>query len=406
MASEPSDAVQRAELERRTERWFVRQGIPHFIERYRATTDVFTRAVGFLYLVFVLQILNGLNLEWPWWANALALLASAGILLGAVAALNRSRGRPWYRRPDRVGAPELAAFVLLPAVLPAVFGGQFASAGLTVVGNLVLLGLTYVVVSFGIIPMARWAVQQAFRQIADLVAVVLGTLPLLLLFTMFMFLNAELWDVVDEMPGLLFAISVGLLVALGSVLLLVQLPSELGEVGRFDTWGAVDELTVDTPVADVGVADLPDPPDAPPLGRRARANVGLLLYVGQATQVLLVALVIGAFYFLFGLVTVGESTIQQWTARDDLEVIATWPFFGEELTVTPYLIRASLFVAGIAGLQFVVSALRDEEYRREFAQDAVAELRRAFAVRALYLARVVDDAAPSRAASRSTEIAT
>ena len=124
------DERERGEVERRTERWFVRQGIPHFIERYRATTDVFTRAVGFLYLVFVLQVLNGLNLDWPWWANTLALLASAGILLGAVALLNRSRGRPWYRRPDRVGPIELTAFVVLPAILPAVFGGQVAGQAL------------------------------------------------------------------------------------------------------------------------------------------------------------------------------------------------------------------------------------------------------------------------------------
>jgi hypothetical protein len=263
----------------------------------------------------------------------------------------------------------------------------------------VLLGLTYVVVSFGVIPMARWAVQQAFRQLADLVNVVLSTLPLLLLFTMFMFLNAELWDVVDEIPSELFVISVGMLVALGSVLLLVQLPRELGNVAHFDSWAEVDELTVGTPVESVTIEALDDPPVAPPPTRRARANVGLLLYFGQATQVLLVALVIGAFYFLFGLVTVSETTIEQWTARDDLDVVATWSFLGNELSITPYLIRASIFVAGIAGLQFVVSALRDEDYRREFAKDAVASLRRVFAVRALYLARVAGDGQSSASTS-------
>lgn len=396
MATEPAD-LDGTELERRVERWFVRQGIPHFIERYSATTDVFTRAVGFLYLAFVLQILNGLNLDWPWWANTLALVASAAILLGAIALVNRTRGRPWYRRPDRVGPPELAAFVLLPALLPLVFGGQVGVALLTVVGNLLTLGLTYVVVSFGLIPMGRWAVQQTVRQITDLVNVVMRTLPLLLLFTMFMFLNAELWDVVDEIPDAFFAISVGLLVGLGAVLLLAQLPSELGGVAQFDSWAQVAELTEGTPVEDVRVDALADPPTVPAPGRRARFNVGLLLYFGQATQVLLVALVIGAFYFAFGLVTVGESTIRTWTARDDLEVVATWGLLGHDLAVTPYLIRASVFVAAIAGLQFVVSALRDEDYREELAKDAVAALRRVFAVRAVYLARVADpDASAAR----------
>jgi hypothetical protein len=87
---------------------------------------------------------------------------------------------------------------------------------------------------------------------------------------------------------------------------------------------------------------------------------------------------------------VSESTIELWTAKDELRAIATWHLFGQDVTVTANLLRSSAFVAAIAGLQFVVSALRDETYRREFAEDVVGELHRVLAVRALYLARVVD----------------
>ena len=82
--------------------------------------------------------------------------------------------------------------------------------------------------------------------------------------------------------------------------------------------------------------------------------------------------------------------------------MATWSFLGNDLAVTPYLIRASIFVAGITGLQFVVSALRDEDYRREFAKDAISGLRRVFAVRALYLARVAGDGQPSSSITTAT----
>ena len=37
----------------RVERWFIRQGIPHFIHRYSAGQDVLTRAVPVLSLVFL-----------------------------------------------------------------------------------------------------------------------------------------------------------------------------------------------------------------------------------------------------------------------------------------------------------------------------------------------------------------
>jgi hypothetical protein len=264
--------------------------------------------------------------------------------------------------------------------------------------NLVVLGLTYLVVSYGVIPMIRWGMTQTVRQLRDIVNVMARTLPLLLLLTMFMFLNAELWDVVDEIPMSYFVISTGLLFGLGALFLLLQLPREMDETGRFESWSQIGRLTVDTPVEEVSAAGLDDPPSPPTLGRRARFNVALLLYLGLAIQVLLVAGLIGSFYFLFGLFTVGESTILLWTNQSSIHHLASWSFLGGELVVTGPLVRSALFVATIAGLQFVVSAITDEAYRREFADDIVLELRQALAVRALYLARVVD---PRQVASPS-----
>ncbi len=52
-----------AELIETTERWFLARGIPHFIEDYRATDDVFTRALPVLALVFLVELLGAANLE-------------------------------------------------------------------------------------------------------------------------------------------------------------------------------------------------------------------------------------------------------------------------------------------------------------------------------------------------------
>jgi hypothetical protein len=52
---------------REIERAFRRAGLPNLIEGYSAAEDVFTRALPFLTLVFLLEILNALNLEWIWW---------------------------------------------------------------------------------------------------------------------------------------------------------------------------------------------------------------------------------------------------------------------------------------------------------------------------------------------------
>ena len=39
------------------ERWFMRRGIPHFIEGYAAGTDILTRVAPVLALVFVTEII-------------------------------------------------------------------------------------------------------------------------------------------------------------------------------------------------------------------------------------------------------------------------------------------------------------------------------------------------------------
>ena len=63
------------------ERSFRRAGLPLLIENYSAREDVFTRALPLLGLMFVLEIFNGINLEWSWIANVAAIVVSIGILL-------------------------------------------------------------------------------------------------------------------------------------------------------------------------------------------------------------------------------------------------------------------------------------------------------------------------------------
>src|SRR5438093_4147337 len=104
---------------------FRRDGLPNLAEHYTASEDVFTRALPLLSLVFLIEVLNALNLTWTWWQNTLALLGGLAVLIGVTGALNRLRGRPFLSLPRTVGVPEMGAFVLVPPVLPLLFGGQW-----------------------------------------------------------------------------------------------------------------------------------------------------------------------------------------------------------------------------------------------------------------------------------------
>lgn len=383
------DDPTRADLTRRTERWFVKRGLPHFIDEYSATTDVWTRAAPFLTLVFFAELAFSLDEEREGLEELLPLAGGLGIFLVAITAVNLFRGRSPLQRPEKVGTPELAMFVLVPPLLPAIFSHDHATDPLGAVAlNLTILVLVYVVTSYALVPMTRWALGQMFRQLADVADLMVRSLPLLLLFATFLFINAEIWQVAAGLEAPFLLLVVGMFLVAGTTFLVIRQRQEVQRVSRFDSWAQVVEDCGDAPVCAVPVDDLPDPPDLPPLGKRARLNVALVLVFTQGVQIVIVGVVIGLFYVAFGLVAVREPTILAWVG-EDVDRIGEVTVFGNPVLLTWDLVRVAGLIAAFSALQFTFSALTDEQYRREFFEGILDEMREALAVRALYRVTLV-----------------
>lgn len=385
------------ECRRRTEQWFIHRGIPHFIDGYSARTDIFTRAFPVLALIVLLELSAPMRNEAAWWFNLGVILAGVGALIAVVALVNTVRGRRWSRRPDSIGALELVAFVLVGPIVVLAFGEE-RQAALTLVGNVVGLGAIYLVTSYGLVPMTRWALRQFSRQVADVGELMIRSLPLLLVFTMFMFINAEMWSIAADLPALLFAVAIGLLAAVGIAFMLLRLPRELEGAATLGSWSELCAAVAGTPVEPVADDLACEPSDADltarvppqqPLSRGERVNIGLVLFVGQGIQIVFVALAIWLFYVVLGALIVSPETVDLWTGTERNDVLFTWHLGGDEIVVTGALLRCAAFIAAIAGLQFTVSALTDKAYRDEFVEQTLGMLRTDFAVRAVYLARLV-----------------
>lgn len=149
------------------ERQFRRSGLPLFIEGHSALGDVLARAVPFLALVFVAETIGATELRWPFLVNVAAAFGGLAIMVAAFGVVNRLRGRGFWTLPGRVGRPELAAFVFIPALLPVIFGGQFRQMAGIIVGNALLLGLVYLVVGYGLLATVFWAVTRIADELAD-----------------------------------------------------------------------------------------------------------------------------------------------------------------------------------------------------------------------------------------------
>lgn len=369
-----------------TERWFVQRGLPRAIDDYSATEDVFTRAAPFLSGVFFLEVFASFDDRFGGWAQLGVFAAAVGILVAAVIVVNRVRGRLAFQLPDEVGPVELGLFVLVPAILPVLFSDDpgWRFSGLVLI-NLVILAITYLVTAYGLVPMLGFGAAQMRQRVGQLGQLVARGLPLLLLFTTFVFLNAEMWQVASDFNPLFYGLVLGFLLITAVGFMALRAPREVAQLGKFETWDVVRECAgrTDAPIANQEPVD-PEAPVAPPeLQRADRVNLSLLVVIAQLVQVVMVAVVIGLFYVGFGLLAVRRATIEQWTTSP-IEPLTSFNLAGSEIIVTWEHLAVAGFIAVFSALQFAVAMLTDVTYREEFYEDVTAEIREVLAVRVLY----------------------
>lgn len=392
-AREPDLAAER----HRCERWFVHRGLPHLIHDYSATADVLTRVSPFLALVVFVEFFSVFGDRWTGWAQAAVFVVGLAVMASVVVFVNLLRGRRLWQLPGRFGVTEVLAYL----VLGAVFAGLGSSDSVVVDAafaaglNAVLLVGAYIVTSWGLLPMVRWSVGQLWRQVGQMMTLLAKSLPILLVFSAFIFLNAEMWQVANDFTLPFFGMIAALLVAVGALFVIISVRRLAVDMARFSSWADVRSRCGDTPIASMVPTDDAPAPDSPPLSRRARFNVSLLLFVAQSIQIALVAVIVTCFYVLFGVFTVRESTLLQWTTLSQLTWEDSWvvslPLWSGELLFSRQLVLVAAFIGLFSGLQFAVSVVLDSSYRSEFAEDMTDELREALAVRAVYHRTLVTD---------------
>jgi hypothetical protein len=298
------------------------------------------------------------NLDWPPWANALVLLGAIAALVAAVAVVNRLRGRPALALPEDVGAIELGAFVAIGGLLQLI-GGQTTSAWVVCLANLVLLLVLYVWIAYGVASILRFTGRRIGEQLAAAVDLLARAIPLLLLFSVVLFINTEMWQVFAGMNGATVLATGALLVVVGSAFLGVRLPREVAQIER-------------------------DVAAGPELDRRQRINVGLVLFVTQALQIVLVAVAVGGFFVAFGALVVSAEVVESWTGSDGRQILSV--HLGDiHVRVTVELLRVSAGIAALSALYYSVAVLTDSTYREEFLEELTGDLRTVFADRAAYL---------------------
>ena len=376
-----------------TEQWFLRQGLPFFVEERSISVDELAQGRSLVVLVVVyfgsLLVAVPADLSWP----ARVLYSALGLLgLAAVwAVANLARRQRALERPSRVGLVEVAVFTLAPAAAVAVLRQDPDLVLAVLLADLTVLGLVAASEVLDAGPIARWALARTFRELGSLFRLVTRALPMLLLFTTFLFINTEVWQVASSLSTPVLWLAVAFFGALAVAFLLARLPEEVAAVNQEIDIGFVRRAVTGTPLQR-RVDDLPADLCAEPLAGKQRTNLLLVLLVTQLAQVLLLASSVWFFFLTFGAVAIEDDVIASWVGDGAPHHL---PALGE-VGLSQELLQVSIFLAAFSGLYFTVYAITDVNYREQFFSEITDELERAVGVRAAYraLRRAATDTPP------------
>ncbi|WP_328328950.1 hypothetical protein OHA70_04815 [Kribbella sp. NBC_00382] len=343
----------------RYEQRFRRAGLPLFVEDFSPAHDIFNRATPVLVLVFLVEMLGATSLDWTWWQNLLAALGGLVVLIAGFGLLNGFRGRRFWSFPTRFGTPELAVFVLLPALLPLATEVQLKQFFGVALGNLLLVGMVYLVVGYGLIGTTLWGLHRLGSELGNSVASLVRALPLLLVFSLVLFMTADMWQVFAGMPAAFIAFLAAAFAVLSNLFLVLRLPRELDQIER-------------------------DTGSGPPLSGIQRLNLSISLVIRQWMQVLVVSAGVGLFFVGFGLLAISRHVYELW-GIDPGSWSHQFVLLDHPLLLSATLVKVAVGIATFTGLYYSISLMTDATYRTDFLDNVTAELSELFTARAEYL---------------------
>ena len=244
------------------------------------------------------------------------------------------------------GIVGLISLIVLP-VLPS--PDKWQTFATTVALAVLIVGGTYV----GAGSVMAWAARRVVWELGALGPMIARTLPLFTLASLFLFYNAEIWQVMKPLPW-------SRIVAVAAV---------LGVLTMF-----LVAMTSRDEMRDVLA-------DQQGLRRGERFNLVLVPVLVTMIQTSLFAALVFCFFCLFGDLSVSNATVAQWTgAPADLSLREKY-----RIPFEPTLIKVAFVLSGVGALNFAAAAASDENHREHFVAPIGEEIAEGLELRKRYV---------------------
>jgi hypothetical protein len=364
------------------EHWFLVRGLPTVVRRGALLRGVWSRSAPALagYALFAANSIlvvtlsgkhsidiNGRPTVTETFVLALVVLVlPVAFLVGFLVARISTR-------PGRIVASDLCLVVI---VLGVFFGGPSAHDMVNLAVSGIVVAIIVVATASGIGSILGWAARDTMSNLALISGMFVRALPVVLL-TFLVFFNTYVWLMAAIVSRTRLWLAIGFLFLIAAAFLVSSTLDRVRPVLDSPEAAPEDQDCL----ADTPFAGIPDEPGADPLSRLERANVVFVIAASQVGQVLMVALATGAIFLVLGLIVVSPPLLDSWTrgaGRDDGH------FLGMILPVPDPLIQTTMMLTAITFMYLAAKAVTDQEYRTQFLDPLMDNLRLTLVARDRY----------------------
>lgn len=366
------------------DQWFLSRGLPAVVHRSSLLRRLWSRSA---------PALAGLALIA---ANSVAVVALSGqhtidiagrpdlrqsLVLGLLAvAFPLAALAGWLvSRIESPGRRSVAATAALAViVLGVLLGGpsQRPLVNVVIFGMAVMLILLFTATRVGAI--LGWVGELTMSNLAATAGMFVRALPVVLL-TFLVFFNTYVWLMTSLISRGRLWLGMGFLfLVAGSFLVSATMDKVRPLLAGVDLATDDDAALAGTPFD--GVAD---PPESDPLSIRERLNAVFVVAATQLVHVLTVAAMTGGVFFVLGMILVSPPVLDAWTrgnGRPDGELL------GMTLPIPDSLIQTTMLLSAITFMYLSAKVVTDTQYRSQFLDPMVADLRATLVARNRYRA--------------------
>jgi hypothetical protein len=358
-----------ASARRDAERWFLDNGLPSVLTRRARWHALWPRSApvlaGFAALMVVALVIHllvgnvGVDIEGTPTTVEWVVLAVLALTVPVVVVTGWLVSRLQSRRTGFLASTAS----LVVAIVSAAFNGGVTDVTGTALGLLLVPLLT----ATGVGSVLGWALKLAVTQLAAVGQLMVRALPVVLL-TVLVFFNSPVW---------LMGASVGrrrlwlALLFLGTIAAAFLVTSTFERIRPMLRAVGPEEDEEGNELVGTPFAGMAAPAAADPLTRRERFNVVFVLLVSQIVQVLTVAVVTTLIFFVLGLILLNQALLEAWTRNGSSDGKLLWM----TIPVPDALIQVALFLGGLTFMYVSARAVGDGEYRSQFLDPLIEDLR-------------------------------